>query len=38
MENFGINLNEFEMVKITLSKNFAKQKISKITLSKNRTW
>ena len=35
IENFGINLNEFEMVKIILSKNFAKQIIAKITLSKN---
>ena len=35
MENFW---DKFEMVKITLSKNFAKQKIAKITLSKNCAW
>ena len=35
METFGINLNEFQIVKITLSKNSAKQNIAKITISKN---
>ena len=30
IETFGINLNEFEMVKIMLRKNFARQKIAKI--------
>ena len=33
IENFGINLNGFEMVKIILSKNFAKQIVAKITVS-----
>ena len=36
MENVGINLNKFWMVKITISKNCAKQKIAKITLSKSK--